>query len=70
MTQRKTKMVAGLFLTGWVLMVLANVIGIGITLFLWGGQGLAIGLALWSAFKVWISIIGMGAAFITLAVTL
>jgi hypothetical protein len=38
---------------------LANIIGLGYLLYLWGGEGLAFGLAAWSAFKVWISIIIM-----------
>jgi len=47
-----------LFLTiGVLLGVLANVTSIGYGLYLWGGEGVAFGLALWTAFKLWISIV-------------
>jgi len=37
---------------GAILGVTANIIGIGYGLYLWGGEGLAFGLAAWIAFKL------------------
>jgi len=52
------KLMRQLFLTiGVLLGVLANVTSIGYGLYLWGGEGVAFGLALWTAFKLWISIV-------------
>ena len=42
---------------GIILGVTANIIGIGYGLYLWGGEGLAFGLAVWTAFKLWVGII-------------
>ena len=41
---------------GVILGVTANIIGIGYGLYLWGGEGLAFGLAVWTAFKLWVGI--------------
>ena len=41
---------------GVVLLISANIIGIGYGLYLWGGEGLAFGLAVWTAFKLWLGI--------------
>ena len=40
-----------------LLLVFANLIGIGYALYLWGGTGLAIGASIWAGFKLWILMI-------------
>ena len=45
---------------GTVLVVSANVVGIGYGIYLWGVQEMALGLAAWTAFKIWIIMIVVG----------
>jgi len=52
---------------GMVILGLVNIVGIGITLYLWGATGMAFGLALWTAFKFWISGIVIGFGFVGLS---
>ena len=42
---------------GIILGITANIICISYGLYLWGGEGLAFGLAVWTAFKLWLNII-------------
>ena len=53
---------------GFTLLLLANIGGIGYGLYLWGGTGMAFGLAAWTAFKVWITMIVSGVASLILSV--
>jgi len=50
---------------------LANIGGIGYGLYLWGGTGMVIGLAAWTAFKFWLLwvILGVTSVFIGFANT-
>lgn len=57
---KKAKIGLILMKIGLILMVFANVVGIGYGLFLWGSQGVVFSLAVWTAFKVWISMIISG----------
>ena len=41
--------------------VLANIVGIGYGLYLWGSVGLPFGAAVWQAFVLWIAMLGGGA---------
>ena len=43
-----------LMVVGFVMLALANFGGLGYGLYLWGGTGMAIGLAAWTAFKFWV----------------
>lgn len=45
---------------GVILLITGNIIGIGYGLYLWGGTGMAFGLAAWTAFKLWASIMSSG----------
>jgi len=47
---------------GMFMLVFANVGGIGYVLYLWGGTGMAFGLAAWTAFKFWVLWSFVGAA--------
>ena len=51
----------GIFgIIGMIIISLANVGAIGYGLYLWGGTGMALGLAVWTAFKFWIAGIVIG----------
>jgi len=50
-----------LLIIGIALMMLGNIVGVGYSLYLWGGVGLAFSVSLWSAFKVWFLIELIGA---------
>ena len=51
----------GIFgIIGMIIISLANVSAIGYGLYLWGGTGMALGLAVWTAFKFWIAGIVIG----------
>jgi len=45
-----------LFIFGIVLLVFANIIGVGTFLYNWGANDMAVGLAAWTAFKIWIGV--------------
>ena len=47
-------------LIGIALLALSNIVGIGYFLYLWGALSMAFGMAAWTAFKVWISIMAVG----------
>ena len=49
-----------LLVIGILLLAIGNISAIGYFLYLWGGTGMALGLAAWTAFKVWIVLIGIG----------
>jgi hypothetical protein len=53
---------------GIALLILANVTGIGVFLYQWGAEGIAISTAAWGAFKLWISMLGGGFSSIVLAI--
>ena len=55
---RKTIGIFGII--GMIIISLANVSAIGYGLYLWGGTGMALGLAVWTAFKFWIAGIVIG----------
>ena len=42
---------------GVFLLVASYVIGIGYGLYLWGGEGVAFSVAVWTAFKLWMEVI-------------
>lgn len=42
-----------IFLIGLILLGFGYVVGIGYWLYLWGAIGMLLGLAMWTAFKVW-----------------
>jgi len=45
----------GIFgIIGMIILALANISAVGYGLYLWGGTGMAFGLAAWTAFKWWI----------------
>ena len=45
----------GIFgIIGIIILALANISAVGYGLYLWGGTGMAFGLAAWTAFKWWI----------------
>jgi len=48
---------------GIFMLVFANIGGIGYGLYLWGGTGMAFGLAAWTAFKFWVLWVFIGLVF-------
>ena len=48
---------------GIFMLVFANIGGIGYGLYLWGGTGMAFGLAAWTAFKFWALWVFIGLVF-------
>ena len=49
-----------MLILGIIILVFANVGSIGYGLYLWGGTGMAFGLAVWTAFKVWMIWVSAG----------
>jgi len=45
---------------GVITLSLANISGVGYGLYLWGGTGMAFGLAAWTAFKFWVVGVAIG----------
>jgi hypothetical protein len=45
---------------GLVVLGLANVVGIGYGLYLWGSVGNPLGVAAWTAFVLWLKMIAVG----------
>lgn len=55
---------------GIPLVLLAQVVGVGTLLYLWGVDGVSLGLAAWTGFKYWFTMMFFGIIFIiTVAVT-
>ena len=42
-----------MIIIGFIMLAVANIGGLGYGLYLWGGTGMAFGLAAWTAFKFW-----------------
>ena len=49
-----------LLIVGIILLAGANIGGVGYGLYLWGGTGIALGTAAWTAFKFWLVLMGTG----------
>lgn len=54
---------------GVILLVIANITGIGDALYVWA-SGSALPEALWSAFKLWISILALGFGLLIIGVAI
>jgi hypothetical protein len=54
-----------LVVIGVIMLAVGNIGGIGYGLYLWGGTGMELGLAAWTAFKFWLTwgIIGLVSFF-------
>jgi len=50
----------GLFLLGIILLVSANITGIGVLLYQWGKLDLQLGASAWIAFLIWLKMILFG----------
>jgi hypothetical protein len=56
-----------MFVIGAIMLFVANIGGVGYGLYLWGGTGMAFGLAVWTAFKFWIIWIVMAFVFLVIS---
>ena len=52
---------------GLILLAFANIIGIGYALYLWGATELELGISLWTAFILWLKMIGSGLLLVTIS---
>jgi hypothetical protein len=57
-----------MFIIGGLMLMIANVGGIGYGLYLWGGTGMAFSLAAWTAFKFWMIWVALGLASILFSI--